>query len=53
MKIKNFSFKYSLIFVLLISFTEISISRKWSVEDLVQNVKEWNYLNDPEDLITD
>ena len=53
MKIKNFTFNYSLIFVLLISFTEISISRKWSVEDLVQNVKEWNYLNDPEDLITD
>ena len=53
MKIKNFSFNYSLIFILLISFTQISISRKWSVEDLVQNVKEWNYLNDPEDLITD
>ena len=53
MKIKNFSFNYSLIFALLISFTEISVSRKWSVEDLVQNVKEWNYLNDPEDLITD
>ena len=53
MKTKYFTFNYSLIFVLLISFTEISISRKWSVEDLVQNVKEWNYLNDPEDLITD
>ena len=53
MKIKNFTFNYSLIFVLLISFTEISVSQKWSVEDLVQNVKEWNYLNDPEDLITD
>ena len=53
MKIKIFSFNYCLIFILIISFTEISISRKWSVEDLVQNVKEWNYLNDPEDLITD
>ncbi len=41
------------IFVLFLSITKISISRKWSVEDLIQNVKEWNYLNDPEELISD
>ena len=53
MKIKSFPFHYYFIFIIFISFTKISISRKWSIEDLVQNVKEWNYLNDPEDLITD
>ena len=45
--------KIFFIFILSISFTKITIARKWSIEDLVQNVKEWNYLNDPEDLITD
>lgn len=31
----------------------IIISRKWSIEALLDNVKEWNYLNDPEELISD
>ena len=49
---KNF-IHYCFILIIFISITDISISRKWSIEDLVQNVKEWNYLNDPEELITD
>ena len=49
---KNF-IHYCFIIIIFISITDISISRKWSIEDLVQNVKEWNYLNDPEELITD
>lgn len=36
--------------LILISFVN---SRKWSIEDLLQNVHEWNYLNDPEELISD
>ena len=35
------------------TFVTISYSRKWSVEDLVNTVTEWNYLNDPEQLISD
>ena len=35
------------------SFVTISYSRKWSVDDLVNTVTEWNYLNDPEQLISD
>lgn len=50
---KNIPFYTFYIFILFLSLTKISISRKWSVEDLVQNVKEWHYLNDPEDLIAD
>ncbi len=50
---KNIPFYTFYFFILFLSLTKISISRKWSVEDLVQNVKEWNYLNDPEDLIAD
>ena len=53
MKTKNIPFHYYFLLIIFISFTDISISRKWSIEDLVQNIKEWNYLNDPEDLITD
>ena len=53
MKIKNIPFYYYFIFIILISTIQITISRKWSIEDLVQNVKEWNYLNDPEELISD
>jgi len=49
---KNF-IHFCFILIIFISITDISISRKWSIEDLVQNVKEWNYLNDPEELITD
>ena len=54
MKIKNISFYYYyFIFILFISLSQKTISRKWSIEDLIQNVKDWNYLNDPEELITD
>ena len=35
------------------TFITLSDSRKWSIEDLVQTVTEWNYLNDPEQLISD
>ena len=49
---KIFIHKYFIV-LLFICLTDISISRKWSIEDLVQNVKEWNYLNDPEGLISD
>lgn len=53
MKTKNIPFHYYFLLIIFISFADVSISRKWSIEDLVQNIKEWNYLNDPEDLITD
>ena len=54
MKIKNISFYYYyFIFILFISLSQKTISRKWSIEDLIQNVKDWNYLNEPEELITD
>ena len=38
---------------LFITILKISSSRKWSIEDLVHTVSEWNYLNDPEKLISD
>jgi len=50
---KNFVRINNLFFLLLILFINVNISRKWSIEDLVQHVTEWNYLNDPEDLISD
>ena len=53
MKIKAKYLNYYYLFILFVCFIEISISRKWSIEDLVKNVKEWNYLNDPEEFITD
>jgi len=37
----------------LVFVVGICVGRKWSVENLVENVKEWNYLNDPEELISD
>ena len=40
-------------FFLFITILKISFSRKWSIEDLVHSVSEWNYLNDPEQLISD
>jgi len=51
-------YKKNIIFNLLplftfFTFVAISYSRKWSIEDLVQTVTEWNYLNDPEQLISD
>ena len=53
MKYKVNYLKYYFKFLFFICFIQINISRKWSIEDLVKNVKEWNYLNDPEELITD
>ena len=53
MKIKTKYLNYYYFFIIFAWFIEINISRKWSIEDLVKNVKEWNYLNDPEELITD
>ena len=53
MKYKENYLKYYFKFLFFICFIQINISRKWSIEDLVKNVKEWNYLNDPEELITD
>ena len=38
---------------LFITLFKISYSRKWSIEDLVHSISEWNYLNDPEELISD
>ena len=49
---KNSLFHLLSLFTFFI-FITISYSRKWSVEDLVQTVTEWNYLNDPEQLISD
>ena len=46
-------FCYLLPLFFFISFLNISNSRKWSIEDLVQSITEWNYLNDPEELISD
>ena len=53
MKIKSKYLNDYYLFIIFVCFIEISISRKWSIEDLVKNVKEWNYLNDPEEFITD
>ena len=39
-----------LVFILIL---KISFSRKWSIDDLVNSITEWNYLNDPEELISD
>ena len=50
---KNNKFCYLLSLFLYITFFKISSSRKWSIEDLVETVTEWNYLNDPEKLISD
>ena len=44
---------YVFSFFLFAFIIKTSFSRKWSVEDLAQTVKEWNYLNDPEELISD
>ena len=38
---------------ILIVFIPNTYSRKWSIEELLNNVHEWNYLNDPEELISD
>lgn len=47
-------FLKNIIFVfVLISIFSVIYTRKWSIEELIQNVHEWNYLNDPEELITD
>ena len=46
-------FCYVFSLFLFITILKISSSRKWSIEDLVQTVSEWNYLNDPEKLISD
>ena len=35
------------------SLIKISYTRKWSIEDLLNTITEWNYLNDPEQLISD
>ena len=49
---KNIIFNLLPLFIFF-TFVAISYSRKWSIEDLVQTVTEWNYLNDPEQLISD
>ena len=46
-------FCYLLSLFLFVTILKTSSSRKWSIEDLVQTVSEWNYLNDPEKLISD
>ena len=53
MFLKKNLFQYLFTFFIFIAIFKISYSRKWSVEDLAQTVKEWNYLNDPEELISD
>ena len=35
------------------SLIKISYTRKWSIDDLLNTITEWNYLNDPEQLISD
>ena len=40
---------YSFFFI----FIEFSFQLKWSPNELSKRVKSWNYLNDPEELITD
>ena len=49
---KNIFSRFFSLFLLIIIF-KISFSRKWSIDDLVNSITEWNYLNDPEELISD
>ena len=49
---KNIFSHFFSLFLLIIIF-KISFSRKWSIDDLVNSITEWNYLNDPEELISD
>ena len=53
MILKKNIFCYLFSLFLFLTFLKISTARKWSIEDLAQTVTEWNYLNDPEQLISD